>query len=262
MPRVKSTLLRSSGTFPMFAKPEKVDTQLSAGAAAISTSTALPPAFSIFSTADLENACAVTVSFFLRSPLPSTLMRSARPFTRPLSRSDFSSTLAPASKRSRSPTLTSATRAGNGTLKPRFGRRRASGVCPPSNSRRTPLRAYWPFWPRPAVLPRPEPTPRPRRTLSRVAPMGLRILLSVSAMILLFRCVDFFDGDEVQDFFDRAAEGRRVLHPNFGARAAQAEAFDRREVIAIGHGALLDDVEMRFHVAASSAVFFLFLLPS
>ena len=43
----------------------------------------------------------------------------------------------------------------------------ASGVWPPWKCflLMLPLeRAFWPFWPRPAVLPRPEPTPRPTRS--------------------------------------------------------------------------------------------------
>src|ERR1700689_4496103 len=49
-------------------------------------------------------------------------------------------------------------------LKPRFGRRRCSGIWPPSKPlMRTPERAVWPLPPRPAVLPLPEPMPRPTR---------------------------------------------------------------------------------------------------
>lgn len=48
---------------------------------------------------------------------------------------------------------------------PDLGIRRASFVWPPSKSYLgpAPLRAFWPLWPRPEVLPRPEPGPRPRR---------------------------------------------------------------------------------------------------
>src|SRR5579871_3935494 len=49
-------------------------------------------------------------------------------------------------------------------VKPRFGRRRCSGIWPPSKPlMRTPVRAVWPLPPRPACLPLPDPMPRPTR---------------------------------------------------------------------------------------------------
>ena len=49
-------------------------------------------------------------------------------------------------------------------LKPRFGSRMWSGIWPPSKPlMATPERLFWPFWPRPPVLPLPEPMPRPTR---------------------------------------------------------------------------------------------------
>src|SRR5262249_26668225 len=59
-----------------------------------------------------------------------------------------------------------------GDLKPRLGRRRWSGICPPSNPTlwKPPERAFCPLWPRPAVLPQPEPTPRPTRWRGLLAP--------------------------------------------------------------------------------------------
>src|SRR5207244_10438881 len=50
-------------------------------------------------------------------------------------------------------------------LKPRLGRRRCSGIWPPSKPTlwKPPERDFSPLWPRPAVLPRPEPMPRPTR---------------------------------------------------------------------------------------------------
>src|SRR6185369_7175578 len=72
----------------------------------------------------------------------------------------------------RSPVRTSATSSRVGELKPRFGRRRCSGICPPSKPTlwKPPERARWPLWPRPAVLPQPEPMPRPTRWRSCLAP--------------------------------------------------------------------------------------------
>mmetsp|Transcript_1607 Transcript_1607/g.3643 ORF Transcript_1607/g.3643 Transcript_1607/m.3643 type:complete len:239 (+) Transcript_1607:608-1324(+) len=67
-----------------------------------------------------------------------------------------------------------------GLLKPRLGRVRRSGVCPPSKPSRSllPARDFWPLCPRPDVLPLPEPRPRPLRTLSHLAPLLSRRLLS------------------------------------------------------------------------------------
>ncbi len=50
-------------------------------------------------------------------------------------------------------------------LNPRLGRRRCSGVCPPSKpwGMLTLARFFCPFIPRPLVLPRPDPIPRPTR---------------------------------------------------------------------------------------------------
>src|SRR5579883_212263 len=62
------------------------------------------------------------------------------------------------------PRLTSLRSRGDGGRKPRFGRRRCSGIWPPSKPLiRTPERAVWPLPPRPACLPLPEPMPRPTR---------------------------------------------------------------------------------------------------
>src|SRR5687768_6094459 len=122
-------------------------------------------------------------------------MRSALPLIKPRSRSARSSTFAPALNVSSWLTLISATTSRKIFLKPRFGRRRASGVWPPSKEGlNVARRAYWPFWPRPAVLPSPEPTPRPLRILSRVVPSGFASLLSVSAIVHLLH------GHEVEHF--------------------------------------------------------------
>src|SRR5918994_5814484 len=64
-------------------------------------------------------------------------------------------------------------------LKPRFGIRMWSGIWPPSKPQiETPERLFWPFWPRPAVLPSPEPMPRPTRTRPLRAPLLSRISFS------------------------------------------------------------------------------------
>src|SRR5688572_30682175 len=99
-------------------------------------------------------------------------------------------------------------------LKPRFGRRRCSGIWPPSKPLiRTPLRAVWPFPPRPPVLPIPEPMPRPMR--KRFLRDPGRSANSLSFMFEPSRLVD--DADEVLDLFDHPADLRRVFQR---ARAA------------------------------------------
>src|SRR5271154_1202654 len=70
-------------------------------------------------------------------------------------------------------------------VKPRLGRRRCSGIWPPSKPRirLEPEREPWPLWPRVEVLPMPEPIPRPTRFLFSFAFLGARRLLRFSAMI-------------------------------------------------------------------------------
>ena len=64
------------------------------------------------------------------------------------------------------PTLTTSYSILNRFLNPRsLGMRMWSGVWPPSNQggMEPPARAFWPFVPRPAVLPLPAAIPRPTR---------------------------------------------------------------------------------------------------
>src|SRR6476646_8290653 len=64
-------------------------------------------------------------------------------------------------------------------LKPRFGMRMWSGIWPPSKPKtETPERLFWPFWPRPAVLPMPVPT----RTRLLRAPLLSRMSLSFMSL--------------------------------------------------------------------------------
>src|ERR1700739_1726607 len=98
-------------------------------------------------------------------------------------------------------------------LKPRFGRRRCSGICPPSKPlMRTPERAVWPLPPRPDCLPLPDPMPRPTRVRALAEP-GLS-LISLSLMTRSLLPVE--DAHEVRDLGDHAAAGGRIGH----ARAA------------------------------------------
>ena len=113
-------------------------------------------------------------------------------------------------------------------VKPRFGRRRWSGIWPPSKPlMATPVRAFWPLTPRPAVLPLPDPMPRPTRMRAFREP-GLSAI-SLSFMTLL----PFLDhADEVADLVDHAAHGRGVLQRAPAADLVEAEADQRRRWIA------------------------------
>src|SRR5215471_2771711 len=165
-------------------------------------------------------------------------MPSHGPFTSPTLRSAASSTELPASKRSSSPTFTTAKCFRLGALKPNFGNRRWSGLWPPSKPSKCmlPVRAFWPLPPRPAVLPRPEPWPRPTRFLRwreflgdrswwrlNMVPRSVLTLCSPGASEIpkgdLARLAPLsrprllvanFLTDEVLDLEHHAANGRRV----------------------------------------------------
>src|SRR5262245_56834294 len=92
----------------------------------------------------------------------------------------------------------------------------------------TPERAFWPFTPRPAVLPEPEPMPRPRRFLECVAPSSSRSSLSFIVFLLrsCSRLVD--DADEVLHGRDHAAHGRTVFKRRLAMQLVEAEPDQRR----------------------------------
>src|ERR1700737_3855993 len=135
-------------------------------------------------------------------------------------------------------------------LKPRFGRRRWSGICPPSKPlMATPVRAFCPLTPRPPVLPLPEPMPRPIRMRALRAPG--RSAISLSFMRFSSRLVD--DANEMADFVDHPAHGRivrqRLLSPDLiepeadqgGTLLARppdraARLLDGDGLAALGHG--------------------------
>ena len=121
-----------------------------------------------------------------------------------------------------SPRFTTSYSTLNGFLKPRsFGMRWWSGVWPPSNHAGIlpPARAFWPFVPRPAVLPWPAAMPRP----TRLAPCGTRARASdlelhaspcprpmaASRPRTAAGPADLLDGHEEADLADHAA--RRVV---------------------------------------------------
>ena len=107
----------------------------------------------------------------LSSPLPSSRTPSLARRSTPALTSAAASTVAPASSLPASIACLHAAEIDlvelareRVVLKPRFGRRRCSGIWPPSKPlMRTPERAFWPLPPRPPVLPLPEPMPRPMR---------------------------------------------------------------------------------------------------
>src|SRR3954466_15024435 len=95
----------------------------------------------------------------------------------------------------------------NGTLKPRFGRRRCIGIWPPSKPlMRTPERAVWPLPPRPPVLPAPEPMPRPMRKRFFREPCFGAISFSFIAVSLF----PVHDADEMLHLVDHPARHRSV----------------------------------------------------
>ena len=86
------------------------------------------------------------------------------------------------------PTLTTSYSILNRFLKPRsFGMRMWSGVWPPSNQGgiEPPARDFWPFVPRPAVLPLPAAMPRPTRVRGVREPGGGLQVVELHALPLL-----------------------------------------------------------------------------
>src|SRR5271154_6402075 len=123
------------------------------------------------------------------------------------------------------PRLTWLRSRGEGGVKPRLGRRRCSGIWPPSKPlMRTPERAVWPLPPRPACLPLPEPMPRPTRMRALDDP-GLS-LISFSFMAASLLAVD--DAHEMRDLGDHAAIGGRVDEARLAPDPIEAEAPERR----------------------------------
>src|SRR5690606_25431144 len=108
-------------------------------------SSTLPPAFSIASRAPLVTPRPLIVTALVTSPLRKTFARS---ILRPIRSARFSasrSMTASATAFSSEVRISAVTRARR-VLKPYFGRRICSGICPPSKPARTPLpRDDWPL---------------------------------------------------------------------------------------------------------------------
>src|SRR6218665_977447 len=159
-------------------------------------------------------------------------------------------------------------------LKPRFGIRMWSGIWPPSKPKtETPERLFWPFWPRPAVLPSPEPMPRPTRTRLLRAPLLSLISFSfifVHSLSLLSRMGTWcsvspflswsgtpkygvpgrrrltFDAHHMPDGADHAADLGAVLELDRLVHLVEAEALQRRPLVvgAADGGAGLGDLDL------------------
>src|ERR1700680_558029 len=114
-------------------------------------------------------------------------------------------------------------------LKPRLGRRRWSGICPPSKPlMATPVRAFCPLTPRPAVLPLPEPMPRPTRMRALRDPG--RSPISLSFIAPSSRLAD--DANEMAALVDHSAYGRIVRQRLPSPDLVEPEADQGRTLLA------------------------------
>src|SRR5215203_873905 len=145
-------------------------------------------------------------------------------------------------------------------LKPRFGSRMWSGIWPPSKPfTETPERLFWPFWPRPAVLPRPEPMPRPTRTRLLRAPGLSRSSLSfiVSALAFAFvahdprrsranRLLGGFDAHKMRHLADLAENLGAFFDFDRAVHLVEAETDERRplRLVAADRRAGLGDLDL------------------
>src|SRR5207248_11438346 len=122
-----------------------------------------------------ENLCACTLMADLSSPSPRTFTRSFLLQMPAFTRTSMVTVFSPSP--ARSPTFTTEYSVRKMLVKPRLGRRRCKGICPPSKPRimREPERERCPLCPRPEVLPIPLPMPRPTRFLFEFAFLGARI---------------------------------------------------------------------------------------
>src|SRR3954454_23620383 len=85
-----------------------------------------------------------------------------------------------------------------------------------------PDRDFWPFWPRPDVLPLPEPSPRPTRLRSRWLPSAGRSSCSPGADVVS-SAIDLLHLHERAHAPQHALKHRRVLALRVGVDAAQPE---------------------------------------
>src|SRR5687768_17262303 len=110
-------------------------------------------------------------------------------------------------------------------------------------------RAAWPLVPRPAVLPPLPPMPRPTRLRRRLEPSaGLRSWIFIVSSLLRGGggAVDLFDGHEVRDTSDHAADLGTVRKGVGLADATEAEGPQRAAGLGLGADGRLDlgDLEL------------------
>src|SRR6185437_1829153 len=116
-----------------------------------------------------------------------------------------------------------------------------------------PERDFWPFWPRPDVLPLPEPSPRPIRLRSRWLPSAGRSWCSPGAAVVS-SAIDLLHLHERVHAPQHALQHRGVVADGLGVDLAQAERAQRAAMLGpdAGGAAHLGDAELR-HQASSPA---------
>src|SRR3989338_7449746 len=217
----------------------------------------LPPAFSIAARADAETVMSLKENFLVRVPPTILTGRCERAPIMPRSTSVFGDTSTPDSKSASTRVSESATASGRVelTVRPRFlpsPRRLGSFLMMSRHSGRflRPERAFWPFVPRPEVLPR--LPPRPTRVFAR-AVIRFKVL---SPVIQLFgnalQCLD--SGARVVYWVVAA---RKYLCGDVGHAGELERGAHRRtgDQSASWRGAYLDArcAEFRFDVVADGA---------
>src|SRR5574342_542028 len=167
----------------------------------------------------------------------------AVPRTSPAALSEAASTTAPAGRAASAATWTSSSSRRARGMNPNLGRRRCSGIWPPSKPSKCmlPVRAFCPLPPRPAVLPSPEACPRPTRVRRRLAPRGaLRWLNDIGTLLPFLtglgggrlaggpprgrRGIHALPGHEVRYLVDHPQDGRGVGEQPGRVALAQAQA--------------------------------------
>src|SRR6476661_3280151 len=126
-----------------------------------------------------------------------------------------------------------------------------------------PERDFWPFWPRPDVLPLPEPSPLPTRLRSRWLPSAGRSSCSPGAAVVS-SAIDLLHLHERVHAAEHALEHRRVLADGLGVDLAQAERAQRAAVLGpdTGGAAHLGDPQLRHQASSPPSVFSASLLSA
>src|SRR5690349_19053743 len=130
------------------------------------------------------------------------------------------------------------------------------GIWPPSKPARMrwlPALDFWPFCPRPDVLPLPEPSPRPTRLRSRWLPSAGRSSCSPGACAEA-SAIDLLHLHERGHAPEHALEHGRVLALRLRVDLAQAERAQRALVLGAGAdgAAHLGDAELRHQPSSPS----------